>query len=137
MEEALIAYQARLAGDATLASMITSFNGAPAVFIGRVPEGASMPFIVITGPVSDLPRDDKGSKQGRELLLDFRVTMRASGSTKQVSLAGGRMRELLHRSAVAVAGYTPVYEEALGPVYDNQDDMYSMVLSLRVQLGSS
>jgi len=136
MDVALTAYQARLAGDPTLASLISTFMSAPSVFIHSVPEGAALPLICITGPASDTPFDDKTS-QGRELLLDFRVTTSKTGSTVIVDTIAERMRSLIHRSPVSVVGYTSLYEEAFGPILDDIDDAYSRIVTLRLVLGGA
>jgi hypothetical protein len=65
------AVAAKLAGDATLAGLLSSFAGVPAVFTARpVPEGATAPFLLTEGSVADVAEDTL-RRFGRRITRDI------------------------------------------------------------------
>lgn len=138
MDSVLLAYQAVLAADVTLQGLISTYESVPAIFISEVPEGAELPFVVIGDPISDTPTDTKREAEGgREVYFDIRVSMVRTGSTVLIGQAAERIRRLLHRSRIPIDGYVPIYEEAVGPIVDNDEDNYSRLISMRVLLGAA
>lgn len=90
---------ARLAGDLTLAGMLATYQGDPAVIVGdegALPGDLDPPFVVIHGSDQDFAADTK-QDDGREVLRPIRCYTTGGGSTLEVEAIAERVRELLHR----------------------------------------
>lgn len=119
-----------LAGDATLAGLLASYRGSPAVFTTDPPPGdAELPYIVTAGAVAQTPWDTKTSR-GRQVVRDVRCYAAADGSAAAVETIAERVRALLHRQAFALSGGTVVVADVAGPVGADERDVYARVLSL-------
>ncbi len=128
-----------LIADATLVSLVGAYDppgaGAaePKVFsTDPIPEGAEFPFIVISGPVSDEPFDQKGSIGGRQVLVDIRCYTDRTGSAAAIRTLAERVRTVLHRQTVAVAGLTWIDTRIGGPIVADEEEAYGRVLSVRL-----
>lgn len=105
-----------LSGDAVLAALLSTFEGAPAVFSARpAPDGAVPPFVITEGSVADLPDDTLG-RFGREITRDISVWFPASDDPTNLEAAAERIRTLFHHRPLSVAGYHHVMTRASGPI---------------------
>jgi hypothetical protein len=128
------AIYARLAGDETLASLLASYQGEPAVFTtDPAPESAVLPFIVTAGSVTESPFDTKTTR-GRTVWRDVRCYAPATGSARPVEEIAERARWLLHRYRLVVDGQEVWIAEVSGPIAADEDDAYGRVLTLRLVL---
>jgi len=126
----------RLAGDATLAGMLATWNGEPAMFTADPPpEGAELPYIVSAGQASDAPFDTKVTR-GRALLRDVRCYAPADGSTL-IEVLAERVRALLHRHRLEVDGYETLVAQAMGPIAADEPLVYGRVVTVRLTLVES
>lgn len=111
------ALHAVLVGDATLVGLLSTYQGAPAVFThDPVPRNAKWPFVVISGSETD---DDFGAKneEGRAFVRRIRIyDDAADGSVVTADAIGERIRTLLHRQPFALAGGTPYMVDVQGPL---------------------
>lgn len=106
----------RLAADATLTSLLASYEGNPAIFtVQPVPGDAELPYIVTVGHVVDLPWDTKITR-GREVWRDVRCYAAADGSAVTIEAIAERVRELLHRQPLVIGGHTWVLSNVTGPI---------------------
>lgn len=127
-----------LAADGTLTALLSTFtprgaSGIPALFsTDPVPEAAELPYVVLTGVVSDEEFDTKGSIAGRDVLFDIRCYTAASGSVSAVDAIAERVRTLLHRQQVSVSGLGWVETIVSGPIVANEDDVYGRILTARL-----
>lgn len=125
---------ARLAGDATLTALLSTYRSAPAVIVAdedTVPADVAPPFVIIAGPAFDEPNDTK-TDDGREQEVIIRAYTEATGSTLAVAAIAERIRTLLHREPTGLA--TGAYiAYCSGPVVAPTDDsFYGREISCRV-----
>ena len=127
-----------LTGDATLAALLTEFpagSGNAAVFtVDPIPGGAVLPFIVTAGNLVDLPFDTKGTGHGREIQRDIRCFAQATGTSAPIDAIAARVRVVLHRQSLTVAGFTHVFSEVINMIDVTEIDVYGKILTLRVLL---
>lgn len=123
-----------LVGDATLAGLLATYGGAPAIFTGAtVPEDAVLPYLVSVAAVADEPADTKNST-GREIVRDIACYAPATGSATAVAAIAERVRGLFHRQTFAVPGYVTEIVDASGPVAADEDDAYGRIVTVRAVL---
>lgn len=120
-----------LAGDAALVALLATYGGRPAVFTtDPAPGDANMPYIVTAGDVVQIPWDTKLTR-GREVWRDVRCYAAASGSAVTVEAIAERVRALLHRQAITIAGFEWVLAECAGPIVSDEQDVYGRVLTAK------
>jgi len=121
-----------LSSDTILTDMLALYDDAPAIFtIDPVPENADLPYIVIPGAVTQIPNDTKLSR-GRSAIQDLRCYAAASGSSIEIDAIAERSRELLHRKALAIDGFSWLLSDVAGPIVANEPDIYGRILSVSV-----
>lgn len=121
----------RLAGDPTLAALLATYEGEPAIFTtDPAPGDASLPYIVTAGEVAQAPFDAKNAR-GREVYRDVRCYASASGSTVTVEAIAERVRTLLHRHRLEVAGFETWVAAASGPIAADEEDAYGRIVTVR------
>ncbi len=93
----------------------------PGVFQGEAPRGAVLPFVVISGSVSDqrLPVLDG---HGREVTRDIKIYQRASEDLNDLEDIAEHIFGLLWSSTVVVSGYHVAALEPSGPVVAPTDE---------------
>ena len=127
-----------LKGDATLAGLLTEYpasSGVAAVFTTRpIPEDAVLPFIVTAGNLIDQPFDTKGTTYGREIQRDIGCYAVETGSAVAIEAIAERVRTVLHKQALVIAGFTHVVSEILDMIPVDEDDVVGRILTLRVLL---
>lgn len=107
---------AKLAGDATLAALIGTFAGVPAIFTSRpIPDGAIAPFIITEGNIADVGADTL-RRLGRQITRDISVWFPASDDPSNLETAAERIRTLFHKTTLAVTGHHHVMTLASGPI---------------------
>jgi hypothetical protein len=122
----------KLAGDATLVALLSSYEGYPAVFTtDPAPGDAHMPYIVTAGEVAQSSFDTKTTR-GRDITRDVRCYAPAGGSAQTVEAIAERVRELLHRQFLAVDGFDWVMSECSGPMAADEQDAYGRIVSVRL-----
>ena len=128
------AIYARLAGDATLAGLVASYRGQPAIFTtDPAPGDATLPYIVSAGDVAQRPYEAK-NRGGREVFRDVRCYAPAVGSAVTVEEMAERVRALLHRQALAVDGFELWVAQVTGPTVADEADAYGRIVSVRLVL---
>ena len=116
------AFYRRLAGDATLVRLLSTYEGGPAVFTSDpAPADAELPYIVTAGEFASAPFDTKTTR-GRQVFRDIRVYGPQKGSAALVEQIAERVHALFHRHELQVEGYGTVVAEASGPVVAPADD---------------
>ena len=124
----------RLAGDATLAGLLNTYDGAPAVFTtDPAPGNALLPYIVTAGDVSNAPFDTKTSR-GNTIFRDVRCYDSVTGSAARVEQIAQRVRALFHRQALVIAGFVWIWAECSGPVAADEDDAYGRIVSVKMTI---
>ena len=124
----------RLAGDGTLVALISTYNGSPAVFTtDPAPGDAVLPYIVTAGEVAQSPFDTKTTR-GRSLIRDVRCYAPANGSAVVVEAMVERVRFLLHRQPLTIAGFDWVISDVGGPIVADEGAggarVYGRIISL-------
>ena len=130
------AFHQRLAGDPTLATLLATYNGRPAVFTSDpAPADAELPFVVSAGEVAQEPADTKTTR-GRTIYRDVRCYAAETGSAAQIEAIAERVRALFHRYPLAVAGYGIVVAVASGPIPapDDDDTTTGRVVTVRLTM---
>jgi hypothetical protein len=123
-----------LVGDGTLAGLLSTYGGNPAVFtMDPAPGDADLPYIVTAGEVSQVPFDTKTTR-GRTILRDVRCYDEADGSAVTVEAIAERVRALLHRQAVTIAGFNWILAECSGPIVADERDAYGRIVTVRMML---
>lgn len=125
----------RLAGDATLTAMLSTYRGAPAIFtVDPAPEDAVAPFVVTAGHVADVAFDTK-TTLGREVWRDVRCyTGDKEGSALVVEAVAERVRVLLHRHKLVVTGFTTMVAECSGPVVADEQGAFGRIVTVRLMM---
>lgn len=122
----------KMSGDSTLADLLASYMGEPAVFtIDPAPGDAMMPYIVTTGEVAQTPEDTK-TTLGREMFRDIRCYDDAGDDARRIEAIAERVRALFHRQALVIDGYEWMLSECSGPIVADEGDAYGRVISVRV-----
>lgn len=132
------AFYDRMANDATLTSGsgLATYGLAPAIFTrDPVPQDATLPYILMDGETLHDPFDTK-TTLGHDLTRDIRVFAEATGSTEVVETLAERIRQLFHRYALPVTGFTKtLLAEAFGPIELPSDGtVYGREISVRLVL---
>lgn len=121
-----------LANDATLAGLLATYGGEPAIFTTDPPPGdAELPYIVSAGQVSQAPFDTKLTR-GRDLRRDVRCYAAASGSAVEVEAIAERVRALLHREVMVITGFVWILGECLGPFAADESEAYGRIVTVRL-----
>lgn len=119
-----------LAGDATLVDLLSEYKGSPAIFTtDPAPGDAELPYIVSAGEVTQLPFDTKTTR-GRDLGRDIRCYAPADGSAVVIEAIAERVRALLHRQPLTIAGWNWLISIASGPIAADEEDAYGRIISL-------
>lgn len=120
-----------LAGDAMLAGLLNQYNGLPAVFTSDpAPGDAEPPYIVTAGEVAVTPFDSKTTR-GREMMRDVRCYDNATGGPVVIEAIAERVRFLLHRRALTIAGHTWILSDCGGPTVADEPKYYGRILTIR------
>jgi len=124
----------RLAGDGILSGMLATYEGQPAVFtIDPAPGDASLPYIVSAGDAAHAAWDTK-TGLGRRIWRDVRCYAAADGDAMLIEEIAERVRRLLHRRPLAVAGYAGIVAECSGPIKADEQDAYGRIVTIRMML---
>ena len=121
-----------LAGDPALQGMLSTYGGEPAVFTADpAPGDATLPYIVTAGDVSQAPFDTKTTR-GRTIMRDVRCYTAAGGGAVTVEAMAERVRALLHRQELAIAGFNWIWAECSGPIAADERDAYGRIVTVRM-----
>lgn len=124
-----------LAADATLTAMLTTYGGNPAIFTtDPAPGDADLPYIVTAGDVAQAAAMDTKNSLGREVRRDVRCYTAATGSAVTVEAIAERVRTLLHRRALTIAGFVWILAECSGPFVADEPDAYGRIVSVRMMV---
>ncbi|NUM48735.1 MAG: DUF3168 domain-containing protein [Anaerolineales bacterium] len=128
-----------LANDEALRELLAVYRDLPAVFTtDPAPGDAVLPYIVSAGDVVQLPLDTKTTR-GRDLQRDIRCYAPATGSAALVEQIAERVRTLLHRQHLTIAGFTWLVSDIAGPIIADERetqsgrDTYGRVLTLSLK----
>jgi hypothetical protein len=128
--------------DSTLASMLTTFHGVPAVFTTMpMPEGHQKPCIVTEGSVRDAVRDSK-TTIGHDILRDIRCYTDETGDQDLVEDIGLTVKELFHKHEEKLNNYMTDFSVVMcwadGPrsanVHSVDEYVYGRIVSLTIWL---
>lgn len=136
----LVAITQRLVSDASLdgllaRSVITA--SAPAVYSTiPVPADAVLPYVVVSGPVSDVP-DDAFDAEYREVLIDLHAYDSrpddGGGSVSAVNSIAERVRYLFHRKPLDLSPSSRcLVSECRGPISLDASEAFGRVTQLRL-----
>lgn len=127
----------RMANDATLTAMLSTYKGSPAIFtIATIPTDATFPIITANEDFSVLPFDTK-TIEGRQVTRFVRVFTEASGSRVLMDDIAERVRVLFHRQhlSVTIQGYQVLIIEVTGPEFLATDErIYGVEMEIRFVL---
>lgn len=136
------AFYDRLSSDATLIALLSTYEGAPAVFTNDpAPPDAELPYIVTAGEFAVAPFDTK-TLYGREVYRDIRCYAKELGSAEQIEDIAERVRALFHRYELPVSGFSTMLCDVSGPTVAPDDDetvtgrIVSVRLVIQEELGT-
>lgn len=122
----------RLAGDATLVGLLSTYRGEPAIFTtDPAPGDAELPYIVSAGHVAVVPFDTKVDR-GRQIWRDVRCYAAADGSAVTVEALAERVWALLHRQPLDVEGFGVFLAQCSGPIAADEPDAYGRIVTVRI-----
>ena len=128
------AIYSRLAGDAALCGMLSKYQGAPAIFTSDPrPGDSALPCIVTAGEVTQSPADTKTSR-GRSIRRDVRCYAPPSGSDQTVEQIAERVRALLHRQRMTIAGHTWMFASVEGPITANEENAQGRIVTVIMRI---
>jgi len=123
-----------LVADGVLAGLLGTYGGLPAVFTtDPAPGDAALPYIVTAGEASQTAWDTKTTR-GRQLWRDVRCYAAASGSTVTVEAIAERVRALLHRQSIVIAGFEWIISECAGPIALDEQDVYGRIVTAKMTI---
>lgn len=123
-----------LAGDVTLTDLLSTYDGAPAIFTtDPAPGDATLPYIVSAGEIAQTPFDTKTTR-GRIVTRDIRCYTAASGSAVTVETIAERVRVLLHRVEITIADHEWIMAECSGPMTADEQDAYGRIVTVRMTI---
>jgi hypothetical protein len=124
----------KLAGDATLTAMLSTYKGAPAIFTSDPRPGDSeLPCIVTAGEVTQSPADTKTSR-GRLIRRDVRCYAPPLGSDQTVEAIAERVRTLLHRQSLTVTGFGWIYSMVDGPITADEQNAQGRIVTVTIRI---
>lgn len=124
----------RMANDATLTGLISTYKGEPAIFtIDPVPGDATLPYIVTAGEIAQAPFDTKTTR-GRRPFRDVRCYASADGSAVTVEAMAERVRALFHRYELTVVDFGVIVANCVGPIVADEQDAYGRILTVEFML---
>lgn len=111
-----IAIYAALNADSVLAALLAPFGAGLAIFTGKtVPPDAKRPYIWTYGDVSDVEADSSDKQVVcREVVRDIWIVADDTGDEDKIMEIANRVRDLLHRSVLAI-GTSNMRTAAAGP----------------------
>lgn len=115
MRALITAIADKLRADATVVGLIGKIDGAPNIIFKRPAPAASTWPVVIVGPVISDVNADAISSVGRQIAVDISVKGRGENCDAAAD-AAERIRNVLHRSKVVLAGWQTVIIICSGPV---------------------
>lgn len=125
----------RMANDATLTSLITTYEGGPAIFtVDPIPTDAEFPFVVANEDIA-FPNFDTKTKQGFDLTRNVKVFTLANGSRKLLGQIADRLQFLFHKQEdlIQVDGFKVIIANMRGPRITPTDErVYGVELELRL-----
>jgi hypothetical protein len=122
----------KLKADATLTALLSTYKNEPAIFtVDPAPEGASLPYIVISPILEQAPFDTKNSR-GRSLRIDVRCYADATGSSVIIEAISERVRTLLHRGELTINDHAWMWSLCFGPISADETDAYGRIITLQV-----
>ena len=130
----------RLVNDSALTALLGTFKGSPSIFTKTpLPPDVSLetngPYILTTGEASQDPGSlDTKNSVGREIVRDIRCFADIAQSTKVVEDVAERVRDLFHRQAITVAGFTVEIAEVTGPIEADEEDALGRIVTVRLVL---
>jgi hypothetical protein len=128
----LKAIHSKLSADATLTAMLSTYEGEPAIFtVDPAPEGAEMPFIVVSPIIDGAPFDTKTSR-GRSVRVDVRCYAEATGSSSDIEAISERVRSVLHRVELTIDGHAWEWSSCFGPISADEADAYGRIITVAV-----
>ena len=131
MNALTVAIRNRLTGDTTLTAMLSVYRGGPAIFtVEPIPGDATLPCIVASGHVADVPFDTFGTT-GREITRDIRCYTANDGSRIALSDIVERVRFLFHQVQLPVTGQQNVMTTVQRLHHNLDDDVaYGAVVTI-------
>ena len=121
-----------LSADVTLAGLLASYGGSPAVFTADpAPADAVKPYVVTAGEAVHRPFDTKLTR-GREIWRDVRCYANDTGSADTIEQIAERVRALLHRQIFSIDGFSIEVAECFGPIVADEPDAYGRVVTARI-----
>jgi hypothetical protein len=116
----------RMANDSTLTALLSTYRGAPGIFLIRpIPTDAEFPLVIADEDISVNTFPTK-TKQGRTLVRSIKVYTDAESGTRTTSdEIIERIRFLFHRQAdqINIEGYKVIIADAEnGPEFTPTDD---------------
>lgn len=123
-----------LAEDSTLAGLLSSYGGKPAIFtVDPAPGDAVLPYIISAGEAVNEPFDTKTTR-GREIIRDIRCYSESANSSELIEEIADRVRVLFHRVIPGVEGFTVWVSGVSGPVAFDEAEALGRILSIRLLL---
>ncbi len=135
------AIYSKLSGDATLTAMLATYSppgggpNAPAIFdIDPIPQDTRRPYVAWSGSLHDAPFGGKVEETvGREIQLDIRAVVDATGSTQTLDSIVERIRVLMHNVTLTVGGYTNIIARCISGPRNIPSDELRMARALTFQ----
>ena len=126
----------RLINDLTLTALLSTYGASKGIFSTvPVPEDARPPYIVIN-LVNDQPHDSKATR-GREQVWDIGCYAAETGSLSALETIAERVRTLFHRHILTVTGYTTIIAEASITPGVNDNQIYGLIVTIRLVMEAS
>ncbi len=127
-------------GDATLIALLGTYKSNPSVFTKQpLPPDLTLeangPYILSTGEVTQDPGPtDTKNSVGREIIRDIRCFVDIAKSVTVVEAIAERVRDLFHRQAISITGFTVNVADVTGPIEADEEDALGRIVTVRLVL---
>jgi hypothetical protein len=125
---------AHLQHDPLLAPMLGQYDGRPSIFgFLPIPEAATYPAVTVVAPISSQQLPSK-SPSLYEVVQDVEIWSENDQNPAACDGPADYIFESFERARLTVPGWTVLFVDASPPTEQDNDDFYSRLVSLRLQL---
>lgn len=120
--------------NAALVALVSTYRGGPAIFTGKVPDDAVLPYVFISDVNTAPGVTDVKNSAGRDVQYDVFCFAPNKGSTVLVEDMAEEARKTYQRQPITIAGFTTIIASVNGPIPQDDDEAFGRVLTVTLTL---
>ena len=128
-----------LQADSNLNDLLGSYSGSTAIFTSTpVPESTGVPFVVVSGSVSDVDNGTKNS-QMRTVRTNVTVFSNEDGNVDKIEEIGEHLRDILGNkinteAKLNIRHWHAAVVGTFGPIVNDVEDLYGRMVTVELLL---